>query len=82
MTESFFYFKVLRNKPSDVGVLAVASNNIISLNKEQNIFDSKKKIKACITEGIEAKLTSNQRKCIALNNVLVSKLWVSTLGED
>lgn len=65
-------FQVLRNKPSDLAVVAVASNNIISINREQNIFDSKKKVKACIAEGVDAKLTSRQKKSFALNNVLVS----------
>ncbi|XP_022654998.1 signal recognition particle subunit SRP72-like isoform X2 [Varroa destructor] len=69
---SKYYNQVLRNKPSDVAVVAVASNNIISLNREQNIFDSKKKVKACIAERVDAKLTSRQKKSIALNNVLLN----------
>ena len=42
------YNQVLRNKPSDIGLTAVASNNLIAVNKDQNIFDSKKWIKATV----------------------------------
>lgn len=40
------YNQVLRSKPTDIGLVAVASNNLIAINKDQNIFDSKKRIKA------------------------------------
>ena len=40
------YNQVLKNKPSDIGLTAVASNNLIAVNQDQNIFDSKLK-KVC-----------------------------------
>ena len=55
------YNQVLRSKPSDIGLTAVASNNLIAVNKDQNIFDSKKWIKAATVEGLETKLNSSQR---------------------
>merc|ERR550532_1526493 len=66
------YNQVLRNKPSDIGLTAVASNNLIAVNKDQNIFDSKKRIKAATVEGLETKLNSAQRSAIARNNALLA----------
>ena len=52
---------MLRNKPSDIGLTAVASNNLIAVNKVQNIFNSNKRLKAATVEGLEAKLSSSKR---------------------
>lgn len=65
------YNQVLKNKPSDVAVAAVASNNVVTLNKDQNIFDSKKKIKTATAETLDSKLNSKQRQIIAINNCLL-----------
>jgi len=66
------YNQVLKNKPSDVGLTAVASNNLIAINKDQNIFDSKKRMKAATVEGLDQKLNSAQRSAIARNNALLA----------
>jgi len=66
------YNSVLKAKPSDIGLVAVASNNLIVINKDQNIFDSKKKIKAASVEGLEHKLTSMHQAAIAKNNALLT----------
>jgi len=66
------YNSVLRSKPSDIGLVAVASNNLIAINKDQNIFDSRKKIKAATAEGLEHKLTSHHQSEIAKNNALLT----------
>ncbi|XP_040564730.1 signal recognition particle subunit SRP72 [Lepeophtheirus salmonis] len=66
------YNQVLKTKPSDIGLVAVASNNLITLNKDQNIFDSRKRIKAATVEGLEHKLTSSQRRSIAYNSALLA----------
>lgn len=66
-----FYNQVLKTKPSDVGVIAVASNNIVTLNKEQNVFDSKKKIKVATSGSVHQKLTSIQQNKIKLNQALL-----------
>ncbi|KAF8770151.1 Signal recognition particle subunit SRP72 like protein [Argiope bruennichi] len=65
------YNLVLKNKPSDVAVVAVASNNVVTINKDQNVFDSKKKIKIATAESLEPKLTTKQRQIIAINNCLL-----------
>lgn len=45
---------------------------MISINKDQNVFDSKKKIRAAMAEACEHKLTTRQKKVIALNNCLLT----------
>ena len=64
--------QVLKSKPSDIGLVAVASNNLLCLNRDQNIFDSKKRLKAATVEGLELKLTSSQRRQIARNSALLA----------
>ena len=63
---------MLKSKPSDIGLVAIASNNLVTLNKDQNIFDSKKRIKAASAEGVEHKLTTAHRATIARNNALLA----------
>jgi len=66
------YNAVLRSKPADIGLVAAASNNLITLNRDQNIFDSKKRIKAATAEGLEHKLPVSHRIAIATNNALLA----------
>uniref|UniRef100_T1IQJ0 Signal recognition particle subunit SRP72 n=1 Tax=Strigamia maritima TaxID=126957 RepID=T1IQJ0_STRMM len=65
------YNMVVKHKLSDNGLVAVASNNIVSINKDQNVFDSKKRIKSATMEGMEFKLTSQQQRQIAINACLL-----------
>ena len=55
------YNQVLRNEHIDIGLTAIASNNLIPVNKDQNIFDSKNSIKAATVKRLEAKLNFAQR---------------------
>ncbi|XP_042194499.1 signal recognition particle subunit SRP72-like [Callorhinchus milii] len=66
------YNQVIKLKPSDVGLLAVTANNIITLNKDQNVFDSKKKVKLTNTEGVEHKLTKKQLQTVEINKALLA----------
>lgn len=66
------YSDALKHKSSDVALTAVASNNMVAINKDQNVFDSKKKIKAAMAEACEHKLTARQKKTIAINNCLLT----------
>ncbi|XP_037504242.1 signal recognition particle subunit SRP72 [Rhipicephalus sanguineus] len=65
------YNLTLKQRPSDNAIIAVAANNIVTINKDQNMFDSKKKIKMAVAEGLDSKLTSQQRRAIALNHCLL-----------
>ncbi|XP_072041807.1 LOW QUALITY PROTEIN: signal recognition particle subunit SRP72-like [Amphiura filiformis] len=65
------YNQVVKLRPDDIGLMAVASNNIVSLNKDQNVFDSKKKIKATISDNLNHKLSVQQRSAMACNRCLI-----------
>lgn len=64
------YTTNLKLKLEDIALMAVASNNIVCINKDQNLFDSKKKMKVAINDNLAYKLPSKQRKYIALNNAI------------
>lgn len=66
------YSDVLKHKSNDVALTAVASNNMVAINKSQNVFDSKKKIRAAMADTCEHKLTTRQKRTIALNNCLLT----------
>ncbi|KAJ8670497.1 hypothetical protein QAD02_001756 [Eretmocerus hayati] len=66
------YAAALKKRPDDIALVAVASNNIATLNKDQNVFDSKKRMKSATQEGLEHKLTSRQKKSIAYNQCLLA----------
>ncbi|XP_062331939.1 signal recognition particle subunit SRP72 [Osmerus eperlanus] len=66
------YNQVIKLKPSDVGLLAVTANNIITINKDQNVFDSKKKVKLTNAEGVEHKLAKMQLQAIEFNKALLA----------
>ncbi|KAH9518925.1 Signal recognition particle core component [Bulinus truncatus] len=68
---SQLYNQVLKTKPTDAGLIAVVSNNIVTINKEQNIFDSKRKIKAATGEHLKHKTVTSQRQHIDINQCLV-----------
>ena len=70
------YNQVLKSKPDDPALIAVVSNNVVTINKDQNVFDSKKKIRAALSE--DAKLSSLQKKTIATNNCLFLMLTGQT----
>lgn len=66
------YTTNLKLKLDDIALMAVASNNIVCINKEQNLFDSKKKMKVALNDSLSFKLPSKQRKLIALNNAILN----------
>ncbi|XP_059161427.1 signal recognition particle subunit SRP72-like [Physella acuta] len=68
---SQLYNQVLKTKPSDAGLIAVVSNNVVTINKDQNIFDSKRKIKAATGDNLKHKTVTAQRQHIDINQCLV-----------
>ncbi|XP_055679226.1 signal recognition particle subunit SRP72 [Lutzomyia longipalpis] len=66
------YVDELKNKKNDTALIAVASNNMVAINKDQNVFDSKKKMRSAMSEACESKLTLRQKKNIAFNNCLLA----------
>lgn len=69
---SSIYAETLKNKPTDAALMAVASNNSVVINKDQNVFDSKKKIRNAMVDAVEHKLNSRQKKSIAFNNCILA----------
>ncbi|XP_028026411.1 signal recognition particle subunit SRP72 isoform X2 [Bombyx mandarina] len=66
------YQNILKDKPSDQALVAIASNNIIVINRDTNVFDSRKRMKAATAEGLEHKLNSRQRAVITYNQAILS----------
>lgn len=64
------YTSALKLKLEDIALAAVASNNIVVINKDQNVFDSKKKIKVATNDALVHKLPSTLRRHISLNNAI------------
>ena len=64
------YNLVLKQKPSDPSLSVIASNNIIALNREKGVFDSKKRLKVLASEASYKKLNSTQKSTILLNRCL------------
>lgn len=65
------YTDVLKCKIEDSGLLAVINNNLVAINKDQHLFDSKKRIRAATHESLEQKLNYSQRQTIQMNSCLL-----------
>ncbi|CAF4755791.1 unnamed protein product [Pieris macdunnoughi] len=66
------YHNVLKEKPSDQALVAIASNNLVVINRDSNVFDSRKRMKAATQEGLEHKLNSRQRAKIIYNQAILA----------
>ncbi|CAF1124731.1 unnamed protein product [Adineta steineri] len=66
------YNDVLKSKPTDLAVIAVASNNLAVLNRDQNLFDSRKRIKTATAPETEPKLNAFQKKIVQVNEALLA----------
>ncbi|XP_013184409.1 signal recognition particle subunit SRP72 [Amyelois transitella] len=66
------YQNVLKDKPSDQALVAIASNNLVVINRDTNVFDSRKRMKAATQDGLEHKLNSRQRAAIAYNQAILA----------
>ncbi|CAH2991994.1 unnamed protein product [Chilo suppressalis] len=65
------YQNVLKDKPSDQALVAIASNNLVVINRDGNVFDSRKRMKAATADGLEHKLNSRQRSAITYNQAIL-----------
>ncbi|PZC83892.1 hypothetical protein B5X24_HaOG206641 [Helicoverpa armigera] len=66
------YQNVLKDKPSDQALVAIASNNIVVINRDTNVFESRKRMKAATADGLEHKLNSRQRAAITCNQAILA----------
>jgi len=65
------YNDVLKFKSGDEAVRAVASNNVVSIKQDHQLFDSIKKLKTASGDAALQKLLSSQRRTIAFNQALL-----------
>ncbi|KAF9102397.1 Signal recognition particle core component [Mortierella sp. GBA35] len=65
------YQSVLKIKALEVTVPAVAANNLVAIQKEDDLFDSSKKIKSANTKALGMKFLSSQKRTIAINELLL-----------
>ncbi|TYZ59552.1 hypothetical protein PybrP1_009585 [[Pythium] brassicae (nom. inval.)] len=65
------YRNVLKLKLSDQAVGAVASNNIVSIRKDRDLFDSLKRLKSISDELLNDKLSPAQQEAVLANRALV-----------
>ncbi|KAF9401452.1 Signal recognition particle core component, partial [Podila epigama] len=56
----------------EVTVPAVAANNLVAIQKEEDLFDSNKKIKTATTKALGVKFFSSQKRAIAMNEILLN----------
>ena len=64
------YNTVLKMHPDDAALMAVVANNMLVVNGDRDVFDSKKRVKVMVTEGGSRKLTRTQRSLILFNRCL------------
>ena len=73
------YKEVFQQKPEDAAILAVVSNNIVTIHgAEQDVFDSRKKLKVATSEAARLKMNSEQFSTILYNQALFSLLTGQT----
>eukprot|EP00056_Hartaetosiga_gracilis_P019912 m.16583 g.16583 ORF g.16583 m.16583 type:complete len:656 (-) comp8025_c0_seq1:63-2030(-) len=65
------YNKAIRFAPDNTGVVAVASNNLIAINGDKDVFNSKHRMKALTVKNIEKKLSQKQLQSAAFNKCLL-----------
>ena len=66
----FRYNSALKLHPRDSAIVSVASNNILVLNRDRDVFDSKKRVKVLASEDALKKLTKLQKQHILFNRCL------------
>ena len=64
------YNTTLKLRPDDPTLITVISNNILALNRDKDVFDSKKKVKVLASEGGARKLTRLQKQKILFNRCM------------
>ncbi|KAL5968575.1 Signal recognition particle subunit SRP72 [Taenia solium] len=64
------YHTILRQRSGDPSLMVVVSNNLICINKDQNVFDTRRRIKASSVDDLQHKLFQAQRSSILTNQAL------------
>jgi signal recognition particle subunit SRP72 len=53
-------------------VSAVVANNLVSVKKNEDLFDATKKLKAASAKELDNKLFTHQKRVIAMNEALLN----------
>lgn len=69
---------LIRKRPDDPTLLAVVSNNLVALNRDKDLFDSKKKMKNTNAPEAEKRLSEFQRRVFDMNHCLLLLLTNQT----
>jgi len=69
-TKHLFFESI--HRALEVTVPAVAANNLVVLQKEDDLFDSHKKIKTATTKALGVKFFASQKRVIAMNELLLN----------
>ncbi|KAL1241773.1 Signal recognition particle subunit [Trichinella spiralis] len=64
--------EIIKKKNVSMVVQAVASNNLVCLKKDMNVFELRKRMKFCTTSQLDRQLNNRQKLGICLNGTLVS----------
>jgi signal recognition particle subunit SRP72 len=70
-TAEKIYESIMEHKRGDAVAVAVAANNLATIQGGASIFESAKKIKLATTDKVQSKLTTKQQRGIQLNNALL-----------
>jgi signal recognition particle subunit SRP72 len=65
------FTQILKAKPDDEILSAVAAVNLVALNKDRSVFDSRKKMALVDVDALANKLTKAQKEAIGTNNLLL-----------
>ena len=65
------FTQAMKSRPDDAVLCAVASMNIVALNKDKNVFDSRKKMERLKADTVANKLTTAQKRLVAQNQALL-----------
>lgn len=63
--------EVVKSRPSDATVMAVAANNLAVLRAGRDLFDSVKRNKTALAQPVVSKLTPAQRRVMSLNRAIL-----------
>ncbi|KAI9206477.1 uncharacterized protein BJ171DRAFT_497988 [Polychytrium aggregatum] len=69
---SEIYTGILKSDIDDVAVIAIASNNMMAIKKDHDLFESSKLYKQTTAPALKAKFTSPQKEIVAMNGALLS----------
>lgn len=72
------YHETLRHRPSDSAVAATIANNIVALNRQRSVFDSRKRMRVLASTDTVARLSGWQKRQLTINQCVFNCLTRQT----